>query len=445
MENARFFANKPPADATHRMVLASDHIATLVAKNGHAKPAAVHAMYRLIRAGKLGAEPAVPINLKTAHHVGEWLPGTVLPRSAFPNGPEGLIRIGAIVETTELVTLIPGGAPKSEYNPVSDRVIIRSTPALWETLRAGMVTSRTPFATSELRVEKQILAEQFNDSHQRPSPFTIPEPMVKFAEGPPSEPPPPRAMTVDGLISNLIGFADFYERTSEEIACAEPFRKPLAVGSRDAYADYMQRCFRATPCIDRVRGYVLALCGEDLTVGTARRVLSDLIRLHGLTVGAAGALVLDAAMDLLESRNANEPPSGIERRSTRPTLTDPGPNTKNGRGTKRIPKPEAEILVREWLEKNARTNPGAVTRDAVATETGVSAGMVSGTAAWKAFSDRRNAQAKPGRREVKLTDAMRAAIPADSARPDELAELIEEQEREQAEDKGRQGRRHRPS
>jgi hypothetical protein len=136
--------------------------------------------------------------------------------------------------------------------------------------------------------------------NERPSPFTIPEPIVKFAEGPPSEPPPPRSMTVEGLIHNLTSFADFYERATSEIERAAPLMQLHATGARDANAEHLQRCFRATPGIERVRGYVLAQYGEDLTVGTARRVLGDLIRVHKLSVVGAGALSLDAAMDQLD-------------------------------------------------------------------------------------------------------------------------------------------------
>jgi hypothetical protein len=108
---------------------------------------------------------------------------------------------------------------------------------------------------------------------------------------------------------------------------------------------------------------------------------------------------------------------------------------------KGIPRAEAETLVRDYLLEHAKANPAAVTRDAVAAGTGVSAGMVSKTAAWKAFRDRRDAGANPGRREVPLTDSMLAIVPAEVETPDELAALIEEQEREQAEE----SRRHAPS
>src|SRR5262249_13505978 len=131
---------------------------------------------------------------------------------------------------------------------------------------------------------------------ERPSPFTIPEPAFKFAEGPPSEPRPSRSMTVAGLIHNLIVFADFYERGSAEIDREQGVMKPSHIGNRDANADVMQRDFQATVAIDRVRTYVLAQYGADLTIGTARRLLGDLIRRFGLTVKAAEELLLEEAM-----------------------------------------------------------------------------------------------------------------------------------------------------
>lgn len=160
--------------------------------------------------------------------------------------------------------------------------------------------------------------------NERPSPFTIPEPTFKFAEGPPSEPPPPRPMTVEGLIHNLTVFADSYEQASADIERAQPFEKPHLRGGRDANADYYQRCFRATPGIDRLRAYVLSRYGEELTIGTARRFLGDLIRVHKLSVEVAGALSLEAAMDRLDAEAAPD-----ERGESGPAGSSPSaPGTK---------------------------------------------------------------------------------------------------------------------
>jgi hypothetical protein len=136
---------------------------------------------------------------------------------------------------------------------------------------------------------------------ERPSPFTIPAPTVRFAEGPPAEPRPVRSMSVGGLIHNLTLFADFYERASADIDRESGVEKPWYIGQRDANADVMQREFRATGAIDRVRAYVLANFGADLTLGTARRLLGDLVRRCGLTLDAAEEMTLEAAMDRLEA------------------------------------------------------------------------------------------------------------------------------------------------
>jgi len=145
---------------------------------------------------------------------------------------------------------------------------------------------------------------------ERPSPFTIPEPTFKFAEDPPSEPRPSRSMTVGGLIHNLTVFADFYERASADIEREQGVTKPRYIGNRDAYADEMQRDFRATVAIDRVRAYVLARYGADLTIGTARRLLGDLIRLCALTVKTAEELPLEGAMDRLEEAESRRGDAG---------------------------------------------------------------------------------------------------------------------------------------
>jgi hypothetical protein len=116
-----------------------------------------------------------------------------------------------------------------------------------------------------------------------------------------------------------------------------------------------------------------------------------------------------------------------------------------GRLKPRIPRAEAEVLVRDWLEANAKGNPAGVTRDAVVKGTGVSAGQVSKLAPWKAFLERRAAATRPTAREIPLTDAMQAALPSDCETPDVVAELIEEQNAEAAEQERRRKRRHRPS
>ena len=138
----------------------------------------------------------------------------------------------------------------------------------------------------------------------RPSPFTVPQLADKSGEGPPSEQRPSRSMTVGGLIHELIVFADFYEGAGADIDRAEDFVKPWCIGNRDANADLMQRDFRATEAIDRVRTYVLSKYSAELTIGTARRFLGDLIQTCSLSVGAAEALPLEAAMDRLDGAHS---------------------------------------------------------------------------------------------------------------------------------------------
>ena len=125
------------------------------------------------------------------------------------------------------------------------------------------------------------------------------------------------------------------------------------------------------------------------------------------------------------------------------------PAESNRRG---IPRAEAEILVRDWLAKHAKENPAGITRDAVAAGTGVSTGMVSKTAAWKAFRERRDAEAKPGAREVPLSEQLEAVIPVGTSgklvsveRDALLNQLIRDQDADKAEQERRHDRRHRPS
>jgi hypothetical protein len=156
------------------------------------------------------------------------------------------------------------------------------------------------------------------------------------------------------------------------------------------------------------------------------------------------------AMELLARQLENAPtaPDNGTRSltDTTPGAVQPGKGEPLGNvKSKGVSRDEAEMRVRDWLLKHAKDNPATVTRDAVAAGTGVSTGQVSNTATWKAFRERRDAEAKPGERTIPLTDEMQAAIPADCATPAELAELVEEQEAERAEEERRHKRRHDPS
>jgi hypothetical protein len=147
-------------------------------------------------------------------------------------------------------------------------------------------------------------------------------------------------------------------------------------------------------------------------------------------------------------------PSG-ENESSAPCTTSNAPQPietrASERGTqpptrnRRIKKAEAEILVGDWLTKNAtKENAASVTREALHDGTGVSTGQISNTGAWKAFCKRRDEEAKRGLREVPLSDKMQATIPADCPDPAALAALMEEDEneRKQNERPRRQKRRH---
>lgn len=132
---------------------------------------------------------------------------------------------------------------------------------------------------------------------------------------------------------------------------------------------------------------------------------------------------------------------------SQPTIQPKRRNRRAG-----VPLAEAEIRVRQWLLKHGKKNPAAITRDAIAAGTGLSAGQVSRTAAWKAFRQRRDTE-KTGRtvRATSLTDRMLAVTPAAVQTPDELASLNEEQQaaeqlaaliKEQQADEAEQNRRH---
>jgi hypothetical protein len=135
---------------------------------------------------------------------------------------------------------------------------------------------------------------------------------------------------------------------------------------------------------------------------------------------------------------ADSPPTPASTTATG-TRQSEGEKPKAGR-SKRISRAEAEVLVREWLLKNAKDNPAAITRDAVAVGTGVSGPTVSRTSAWKAFRERRDANAQPKPREVPLTEGMLSVVKGDDGRDaelDELAALVEEQKADEAEQERR--------
>ena len=138
--------------------------------------------------------------------------------------------------------------------------------------------------------------------NDRPSPFTVAEPNF-IPAGAPSQ--KRFKETVDSLICNLTLFAEFYEQASQDIKDARPHERPYEMSQRDGNTHELRELFRAIPGIDRLRAYVRSNYEEDLTIGTANRVLNELIRTHKLTVDEAGALTLEKAMDRLEGTEVN--------------------------------------------------------------------------------------------------------------------------------------------
>src|SRR5262249_42323723 len=119
-----------------------------------------------------------------------------------------------------------------------------------------------------------------------------------------------------------------------------------------------------SPAFDRV----LTRYGEDLTTQTARRFLSDLIRLHKRSVEAAGAMSLDEAMDLIEGKKPpTDPPAGSSQYVTLDQMAAAVHRSKRTleklSGRKKSPLPDPDIQggggrpnewkwerIRPWLE-----------------------------------------------------------------------------------------------
>ena len=119
------------------------------------------------------------------------------------------------------------------------------------------------------------------------------------------------------------------------------------------------------------------------------------------------------------------------------------------RKSKRIPRDQAEIRVRDWLLDNkriAKSDPYSITRKQVAEETGVSYGGVFNTSAWQAFDKKRKKDCPSQPREVPLTDEMTASIPLNGVRGKELAmleALVKEQSQDMAQEEKSHKHRHR--
>ncbi len=137
-------------------------------------------------------------------------------------------------------------------------------------------------------------------SSEPPSPFTIPEPAFVFSEGPSTDPPSVRPLTLRLLIQNLRSFAAFYEHSTGEIHAERGIMKPWYIGGRDANADFLRKQFMAVQDIDRIRALTLSRFGEELTIGSAQRLLGELLRTGTLTTDQALNLTLGEAADKLE-------------------------------------------------------------------------------------------------------------------------------------------------
>ena len=181
---------------------------------------------------------------------------------------------------------------------------------------------------------------------------------------------------------------------------------------------------------------------EDVAGG----LIAVLVGLQTNTAGLFARVEGRGVIDRMIGQLALVPPPAEleERRQKSPTNEQADADRRPRKKPKGVPADEAEIRVREWLATNARNDPGSVTRDTVASDTGVSAGAVSKTAAWKAFRKRRDADSKIVPRDVPLTDAMKVSMPADDDNED-LEFWVESQAKEAARDErhqGRGGRRH---
>jgi hypothetical protein len=162
----------------------------------------------------------------------------------------------------------------------------------------------------------------------RPSPFDQPDPKYVFAVEPPAGPAP---KTVGELLGELRTFAHEYEHLGN---CFNGLPKATerTDWARDANAALTRRQLAAVPGVQKVRGYILARYGEDLTVASAQRLLGDLIKECGLTVGVAEGLPLEAAIDALTAATAEQP-------------TDMTPRPPAGKtGPRRMPTVNARMI-----------------------------------------------------------------------------------------------------
>jgi hypothetical protein len=216
--------------------------------------------------------------------------------------------------------------PNDQPTPF-DAFVVIATEALWNWWRNNDQTKSSRGATP---VSTGMFGSPRVGS-ERPSPFTIPEPQFQF-EGTANEQRPARKMTVGGMIHKLNVFADYYERATDDVnSKSSPFDKHYFAAGRDANADSMSREFRSAIAIDRIRAHVLGKFGAELTIGTARRFLGDLIRTCNLTTEAAEGLKLEEAMDRLDAASTSTKPA-----PTVPTETNAKRSTERGEGRAKV-------------------------------------------------------------------------------------------------------------
>jgi hypothetical protein len=131
------------------------------------------------------------------------------------------------------------------------------------------------------------------------SPFDAPNPKFVFIE-----PFTGSALkTVGELLRDLATFAHYFAHPAELFVGLEdlPDVRRRVLWARDANANEARRRYEANPAIQRVREYALTQYGEELTLGTLRRFVGDLMQKCAITVDAAEGLTLEAAVDALDA------------------------------------------------------------------------------------------------------------------------------------------------
>jgi hypothetical protein len=302
---------------------------------------------------------------------------------------------------------------------------------------------------SEIPVKWALSAIRWAPNPSRPKEWVVRETVDGLAKGDPSPAPwLPQGWTIHyfpiGLHrGDLASWFDFAERVVN-------FHDSLVEGGRPWPGDKGAYIPSAEQIADHAFLLLAHLKKQKMLrsgpVNRPRRPLPPLLAVRAIREYVNRHLHAAGAVPVRDSSAGDSTPP-FERTAggaeTRQGIGDSPPTTEKKR--RRVPKAEAEILVADWLEKHAKENPAAVKRDQIAAETGVSTGGVSQSAAFKAFDAERKKRRNSEVRTIPLSDRMQATVPADCGRPDELAELIEEQDAEKAEEECRSKRRHRPS